>query len=84
MIFVLESLIDLTGPWRLPMPNSGVAEINNWVYGCTYETATNYNAEATFDDGSCEFLWGDMNHDGTLNVQDVIFIVNAILSGDWF
>ena len=57
---------------------------NNWVYGCTYETATNYNAEATFDDGSCEFLWGDMNHDGTLNVQDVIFLVNAILSGDWF
>ena len=57
---------------------------NNWVYGCTYETATNYNAEATFDDGSCEFLWGDMNHDGTLNVQDIIFLVNAILSGDWF
>jgi len=57
---------------------------NNWVYGCTYETATNYNPDATFDDGSCEFLWGDMNHDGTLNVQDIIFLVNAILSGDWF
>ena len=57
---------------------------DNWIYGCTYDTATNYNAEATFDDGSCDFLWGDMNHDGTLNVQDVIFLVNAILSGDWF
>ena len=57
---------------------------DNWIYGCTYDTATNYNAEATFDDGSCEFLWGDMNHDGTLNVQDIIFLVNAILSGDWF
>jgi len=57
---------------------------DNWVYGCTYDTATNYNPEATFDDGSCEFLWGDMNHDGTLNVQDIIFLVNAILSGDWF
>ena len=57
---------------------------DTWVYGCTYETATNYNAEATFDDGSCEFLWGDMNHDGTLNIQDIIFLVNAILSGDWF
>ena len=57
---------------------------DNWIYGCTYDTAANYNPEATFDDGSCEFLWGDMNHDGTLNVQDVIFLVNAILSGDWF
>ena len=57
---------------------------DNWVYGCTYDTATNYNPDATFDDGSCDFIWGDMNHDGTLNVQDVIFLVNAILSGDWF
>ena len=53
---------------------------NNWVYGCTYETATNYNAEATFDDGSCEFMWGDVNHDGELNIQDLISIVNQILS----
>ena len=53
---------------------------DNWVYGCTYDTATNYNAEATFDDGSCEFMWGDVNHDGELNIQDLISIVNQILS----
>ncbi len=53
---------------------------NNWIYGCTYETATNYNAEATFDDGSCDFMWGDVNHDGQLTIQDLILIVNEILN----
>ena len=50
------------------------------VYGCTYDTAINYNSDATFDDGSCEFLWGDVNHDGQLTIQDLILIVNEILS----
>jgi len=50
------------------------------VYGCTYDTAINYNPDATFDDGSCEFLWGDVNHDGQLTIQDLILIVNEILS----
>ena len=56
----------------------------NWVYGCTYENGTNYNSDATFDDGSCEFMWGDFNQDGTLNVIDIVAIVEAILSGNWF
>ena len=50
------------------------------VYGCTYDTAINYNPVATFDDGSCEFLWGDVDHDGVLTIQDLILIVNEILS----
>ena len=54
------------------------------VYGCTYSEATNYNPDATDDDGSCEYLWGDINHDGELNMLDLVTIVNAILSGDWF
>ena len=53
---------------------------DNWVYGCTYDTATNYNSEATFDDGSCDFMWGDVNHDGILTIQDLILIVNEILN----
>ena len=53
---------------------------DNWIYGCTYETATNYNPDATFDDGSCEFMWGDVNHDGALTIQDLILMVNEILS----
>ena len=53
---------------------------DNWVYGCTYDTATNFNSEATFDDGSCDFKWGDVNQDGQLTIQDIILIVNEILS----
>ena len=53
---------------------------DNWVYGCTYENATNYNPDATFDDGSCDFMWGDVNHDGVLTIQDLILIVNEILN----
>ena len=53
---------------------------DNWVYGCTYDTATNYNPDATFDDGSCDFMWGDVNHDGVLTIQDLILIVNEILN----
>ena len=62
----------------------GYENDDNWVYGCIYDTATNYNAEATFDDGSCDFMWGDVNHDGSLGIQDIIIIINSILSGDWF
>ena len=29
------------------------------VLGCTYADATNYNADATEDDGSCEYAPGD-------------------------
>jgi len=53
---------------------------DNWVYGCTYDTATNYNPDATFDDGNCDFMWGDVNHDGVLTIQDLILIVNEILN----
>ena len=52
----------------------------NWIYGCTYENATNYNPDATFDNGSCDFMWGDVNHDGQLTIQDLILIVNEILN----
>ena len=53
---------------------------DGYVDGCTYETATNYNPDATFDDGSCEFMWGDVDHDGVLTIQDLILIVNEILN----
>ena len=50
------------------------------IFGCTYPQATNYNPEATHDDGSCDFMWGDVNHDGQLTIQDLILIVNEILN----
>ena len=50
------------------------------LLGCTYPEAINFNPDATDDDGSCEFMWGDVNHDGQLTIQDLILIVNQILS----
>jgi len=50
------------------------------VFGCMYSNATNYNPDANVDDLSCEFMWGDINQDGTLSVLDVVALVNAILS----
>ena len=49
------------------------------VLGCTYSEASNYNPDATVDDGSCEFMLGDFNQDGILNILDIVQIVNAIL-----
>ena len=31
-------------------------------------------------DGSCEFMWGDMNEDGLLNVLDIVTLANIVLS----
>lgn len=54
--------------------------INDAIYGCTYSNATNYNSDATIDNGSCEFaIMGDFNNDGQLNVVDIVSLVNIIL-----
>ena len=49
------------------------------IYGCTDDTATNYNPDATDDDGLCIYL-GDVNGDTVVNVQDIIILVNMILN----
>ena len=52
------------------------------VEGCTDDTATNYDADATVDDGSCDYpTLGDINDDAVVNVQDIIILVNMILDG---
>ena len=51
------------------------------IYGCTDDTATNYNPDATDDDGLCTYL-GDVNGDTVVNVQDIIILVNMILNGE--
>ena len=66
------------------------------VYGCTDENANGigpndlglpedtgaWNPDATEDDGSCQYHgpMGDLNLDGSLNVLDVVIMINAILS----
>ena len=48
-------------------------------FGCTYESAINFNQSANVDDGSCEFMYGDVNTDGIINILDIIEIVNIII-----
>ena len=53
------------------------------VEGCTDETATNYDVDATIDDGSCDYpTLGDINDDAVVNVQDIIILVSMILAGE--
>ena len=49
--------------------------------GCTYPDATNYNPDASIDDGSCVFELGnpncpaDINGDGFVSVADLLIFV---------
>ena len=50
--------------------------------GCTYGTATNYNATAQWDDGSCAFDMTstdcpDINGDGLVGVNDVLLLLSS-------
>ncbi|NOZ09127.1 MAG: T9SS type A sorting domain-containing protein, partial [FCB group bacterium] len=51
-------------------------------FGCTDPDALNYDPDATIDDGSCDYLIpGDLNHDGLVNVTDVVEFVGIVLFG---
>ncbi|MFZ8836336.1 MAG: hypothetical protein ACO2XQ_04765, partial [Flavobacteriales bacterium] len=51
------------------------------VFGCVYEDATNYNADATNDDGSCEFELntcpGDLDGDGLVATPDLLSFLSV-------
>ena len=49
------------------------------VFGCTYETAFNFNPDANVDDGSCQYMFGDLNQDGIIDILDVVSLVNIIM-----
>jgi len=48
-------------------------------FGCIYEDAINFDVDANVDDGSCEYLPGDLNSDGIINILDIIELVNTVL-----
>ena len=51
------------------------------IIGCMDTEAINYNHEADFSDESCmyEFLLGDTNFDGIVDILDIVRIVNQIM-----
>ncbi len=53
--------------------------------GCTDPGAFNFNPTAVSDDGSCYGMAGDLDLDGTVNVNDIVLAVGIIIgqvSGD--
>ena len=56
------------------------------LLGCTDPNASNYNPDATVDDGSCEYECnlGDVNCDGELNVLDIVLVANMVLADEYY
>ena len=48
-------------------------------FGCTYEHALNFDESANVDDGSCEYMYADVNGNGVIDIVDIIEIINTIL-----
>ena len=42
-------------------------------FGCTDETACNYNSEATLDDGSCCFIGTEFTENGSISKRRYIY-----------
>lgn len=62
-------------------PYSNEASVISEISGCTDPAAWNYNPEATFDDGSCEEgIPGDVNHDSTQDILDIVQLIFIILN----
>ncbi len=60
--------------------DNSTCEYSSFInFGCMYEDAVNFNPEANVDDGSCEYLFADLNGDGIINIIDIVQLVNMIL-----
>ena len=51
----LDALGECGGPCAADVNDNGICDTND-VYGCTASIACNYDPEATFNDGSCDFI----------------------------
>ena len=41
--------------------------------------AINFDESANVDDGSCEYMFADINNDGIINILDIVQLVNIVL-----
>ena len=54
---------------------------DGYCLGCTDDEAMNFNPDAFVDDGTCMFA-GDLNNSGTVDIFDIILLVELYLSGE--
>ena len=64
------------------MVNNDLCDFTDYVMGCTYVDATNYDETATNDDGSCLFETAnpcptDLNGDGATTTSDLLIFLGA-------
>jgi hypothetical protein len=52
---------------------------NSTCYGCTDADAYNFDGDALFDDGGCNYL-GDFNNDDSVDVTDIIQFIELYLA----
>jgi hypothetical protein len=64
-------------------PNAGISDCTLCEYiscqGCTYENASNYDAAALIDDGSCEGMTGGGACPGDLNGDQIVSVADLLL-----
>ena len=71
-----------TDPDSVDVVNNDLCDFQNYVMGCTYPDASNYDETATNDDGGCTFDIAnpcptDLNGDGTTTTSDLLIFLGA-------
>ena len=51
------------------VPDLGIEDTTDPVFGCTDNNACNYNSDATDDDGACEYAEENFDCDGNCEVE---------------
>ena len=69
-------------PDSVDVVNNELCDFDNYVMGCTYPDASNYEPTATNDDGGCTFEIAnpcptDLNGDGTTTTSDLLIFLGA-------
>jgi len=58
--------------------NLYLPDLLDGMYGCTDIDAANYNPSPVYSDNSCTY--SDVNEDGATDINDIILLLNMILS----
>ena len=73
--FNYNPIADLLGPG-----DESECQYSSFInFGCIYENAINFDPSANVDNGSCEYIFADLNSDGIINILDIVQLVNIVL-----